>query len=186
MNPEQELRPAVFLDRDGVLNRDSEDFVRTVDDVEMLPGVPEAVKALNDAGFLTVVVTNQSGIARGFFTEDVLTQIHRKLIPQVESDGGRISGIYHCPHLPEVGCECRKPSPGMLIRAAREHGIDFANSFLVGDRAEDIACGFGVGVRTVLVLSGKSSAGDHENFQYRPNYVAESLTGAAEWIISCK
>ena len=180
------MKAAVFLDRDGVLNRDSEDFIRTAEEVEMLPGVPEAVRKLNDAGFIAVVITNQSGIARGFFSEEALGMIHRKLIPQVESAGGHISGVYYCPHLPDEGCNCRKPLPGMLEQAAREHGIDLKRSFFVGDRPEDIACGFGVGARTVLVLTGKSAEYVPEKFECKPDYVAESLSEAAEWIVSRK
>ena len=178
------MKRAVFLDRDGVLNRDSDDFIRTVDEVEMLPGVPEAVRRLNDAGFLTVVITNQSGIARGFFTEEALSQIHRNLIPQVESAGGKISAVYYCPHIPQDGCNCRKPLPGMLEQAAREHNIDLAASYLVGDRPEDMACGNSVGARTILVLTGKSLSFDPARFTCRPHHVAMGLPEAAAWILS--
>jgi histidinol-phosphate phosphatase family protein len=177
------LRPAVFLDRDGVLNRDSEDFIRTPDEVAILPGVPESVKRLNDAGYVTLVITNQSGIRRGYFTEQGLHDIHARLIPEVESAGGRISQVYFCPHLPDDKCECRKPLPGMLKRAEKDHGIDFSRSFFVGDRPEDIACGFSVGARTILVLTGKSAAYDPARFPCPPDHVCRSLSEAADWII---
>jgi histidinol-phosphate phosphatase family protein len=181
--PERIAR-AVFLDRDGVLNRDSDDFIRTPGDIQILPGVPGALKRLNDAGFLTLVITNQSGIGRGYFTEKTLGEIHARLIQEVESGGGRIAGVYHCPHLPDSGCDCRKPLPGMLRRAAGDHGIEFSESYFIGDRREDIACGLTVGARTILVLSGKSSAGDVTSFDCKPDYVAKDLVEAAEWIVS--
>src|SRR5687767_5140879 len=177
------LRPAVFLDRDGVLNRESDDFIRTPDELEVLPGAPEAVKRLNDAGFVTVVITNQSGVRRGFFTESDLGEMHAKLVSEVESAGGRLSGIYFCPHLPDDACDCRKPAPGMLKQAAQEHGIDFARSFFVGDRPEDIACGACVGARTILVLTGKSAKFDPGRFTCQPDHVCANLPEAAEWII---
>ncbi len=179
-----QLRPAVFLDRDGVLNRDSEDFIRSADELEMLPGAPEAVKQLNDAGFVTVVITNQSGVRRGFFTEEALGLIHARLLEEVESAGGRISGIYFCPHTPDDACDCRKPAPGMLRKAAEEHGIDFERSYFVGDRPEDIACGASVGARTILVLSGKLSEFDASRFSCKPDHIAADLTGATDWILA--
>ena len=184
MTPVSAGRPAVFLDRDGVLNRDSDDFIRSVDELEVLPGAAEAVKSLNDAGLLAVVITNQSGIARGLFTEEALREIHAVLIPDVESTGGRIAGVYYCPHLPEEGCVCRKPASGMLEQAAREHGIDLARSYFVGDRPEDIACGAGVGAKTVLVLSGKSQGYDEKRFSCAPDHIAPTIIEAADWIIS--
>lgn len=177
------LKRAVFLDRDGVLNRDSADFIRTPEQVEVLPGIPEAVRRLNDAGFLTVVITNQSGIGRGYFTEETLKDIHARLRHEVESRGGRITGIYHCPHLPGAGCDCRKPSPGMLHQAAQEHGISLSKSYFVGDRAEDVLCGVSAGTGTVLVLTGKTMAEDTAGLECPPDFVAVDLPEAVDWII---
>ncbi len=173
---------AVFLDRDGVLNRESSDFIKSVDEMEVLPGVPEAVAKLNDANYLAIVITNQSGIGRGYFSEDILAQMHAKLIAAINEKGGRIAAIYHCPHLPDAGCDCRKPAPGMLMRAAREHEIDLSRSYLVGDRPEDINCGAAVGCRTILVLTGKSVSYHPGRFTIPPDEVSADLTAAVEHI----
>jgi histidinol-phosphate phosphatase family protein len=173
-------RPAVFLDRDGVLNRDSEDFIKTPDELELLPGVPEAVARLNEAGYLLVVITNQSGIGRGLFEESALEGLHGKLRAEL---GVELTGIYYCPHAPEAGCDCRKPSPGMLHRAAAEHGIDLTTSYVVGDRPSDIACGLTAGCKTVLVLTGKTVDYDFNSFRPAPDYIAADLTEAVNWIL---
>ncbi len=110
---------AVFLDRDGVIARDVH-YCRRVEDFEILPAVPEAIKLLNGHGFSVVVITNQSGIARGFFTEATLHQIHRHMERELAGQGARLDAIYYCPHHPDDGCQCRKPRPGLLIKAAQE------------------------------------------------------------------
>lgn len=173
-------RPAVFLDRDGVLNRDSEDFIKTPDELELLPGVPEAVARLSEAGYLLVVITNQSGIGRGLFEESALEGLHSKLRTEL---GVELTGIYYCPHAPEAGCDCRKPSPGMLHRAAAEHGIDLERSYVVGDRPSDIACGLTAGCKTVLVLTGKTVNYDFNTFRPAPDYIAADLREAVDWIL---
>jgi len=178
------LRPAVFLDRDGVLNQESDEFIKTPEELKVLQGAPEAVKRLNDAGFVTVVITNQSGVGRGIFSEETLRAMHAKLLAEVESAGGRIQSFYYCPHLPEDGCDCRKPAPGMLRRAAEEHGIDFDRSYFVGDRPEDIACGASVGAKTILVLTGKSAVFESDRFSCQPDYVCGGLPEAADWILA--
>ncbi len=174
---------AVFLDRDGVLNVDSPDFIKTADELHMLPGVPRAIASLNAAGFLTIVVTNQSGLARGIVTPENLAAMNAKLLNAVQKGGGNIAALYYCPHLPSDGCDCRKPSPGMLLRAATEHGIDLGKSFLVGDKPDDIACGAGAGCRTVLALSGQTHFYDPARFPTQPDHVARDLPAAAEWIL---
>jgi histidinol-phosphate phosphatase family protein len=177
------LRPAVFLDRDGVLNRDSDDFIKTPDELELLPGAAEAVARLNAAGFLCVVITNQSGIARGLFAEDALIGLHAKLRAELAAGGGTLDAIYYCPHGPDDGCDCRKPATGMLLRAATDHGIDLAASWVVGDRPGDITCGAAVGARTILVLTGKLSAYDPARFASQPDFVCANVLAAAQLII---
>lgn len=175
---------AVFLDRDGVLNRDSDDFIKSAGELELLPGAAEVVAALNRAGFVTVVVTNQSGIGRGLFAAERLGEIHAKLIREIEAAGGRISGVYHCPHRPDEGCDCRKPALGMVLQAAREHDLDPSQSFFVGDKPDDIVCGQAAGCRTVLVLSGKTAVFDPTRFTTPPDHVAADLASAADWILA--
>jgi len=183
-SPTPPLRPAVFLDRDGVLNRDSDDFIKTPDELELLPGAAESVARLNAAGYLCIVITNQSGIARGLFPESALEPLHDKLRAEMAAGGARIDAIYYCPHGPEDGCDCRKPATGMVLQAAREHGIDIAASWLVGDRPGDIACGAATGTRSILVLTGKLHAYNPAQFTAPPDHVCRDIAEAASLILS--
>ena len=167
----------MFLDRDGVIARDVH-YCRRVEDFEILPAVPEAIKLLNEHGFRVVVITNQSGIARGLFTEATLHQIHRHMEEELAGQGARLDAIYYCPHHPDDGCQCRKPRPGLLIKAAQELGVDLAKSFMVGDSEIDIQTGKAVGSQTVLITSGPD-----KELVDPPDYVAGSLLQAVKWII---
>jgi D-glycero-D-manno-heptose 1,7-bisphosphate phosphatase len=177
---------AVFLDRDGVLNRDSPGFIKTPEELHILPGAPEAIAQLVCAGFLAIVVTNQSGLSRGLLTEESLRAIHTKMRAAFAEVGGPLSAIYYCPHLPEEGCACRKPAPGMLLQAARKHQIDLSQSWLVGDKPEDIACGAAVGCRTILVLTGQTHRYDPTRFPIVPTHVCKDISAAVERILGQK
>jgi len=178
------LRRAVFLDRDGVVNRDSPAFIKSPEELEMLPGAAEAIARLERAGFVVAVVTNQSGIGRGLFTEEALARTHARLIQEVEAAGGRIHAIRHCPHLPDAGCACRKPLPGLVEELGRDLQVDLASSFFVGDRPEDIQCGTAAGATSVLVLTGNTDRWDPERFPCAPAHVARDLPAAVEWILA--
>jgi D-glycero-D-manno-heptose 1,7-bisphosphate phosphatase len=147
------VRPAAFLDRDGVLNVDR-GYVHRAEDWEWMPGSREAIRALNDAGFFVVVVTNQSGIARGFYGEPELAALHAFVAEDLARDGGKIDAFYHCPHGPDDGCDCRKPLPGMLLRAIVDHDLDPRRSLLVGDRESDLQAAAAAGVRGFLYEGG--------------------------------
>lgn len=155
---------AVFLDRDGTLNK-YVGFLRDIDDFELLPGVAQAVRAVNDSGFLAIVVTNQPVIARGEVTEEQLKEIHNKLETLLGLEGAYLDAIYYCPHHPHKGfegeipelkfdCGCRKPKTGMLERAADDFNIDLSASWMVGDSENDIKCGLNAGCKTALIGSG--------------------------------
>nr|WP_246140147.1 HAD family hydrolase [Geothermobacter ehrlichii] len=153
-------RPAVFLDRDGTLIEER-DYLCRPEDVVLLPGAAEAVCRLNRAGIAVVVVTNQSGVARGYFDLAVVGRIHRHLDRQLACSGARIDGYYVCPHHPTEGdtpwrcdCECRKPKPGLLLRAATEMGIDLSRSFMIGDKISDLQAGEKAGCLSLLVRTG--------------------------------
>ncbi|HEY8521045.1 MAG TPA: D-glycero-beta-D-manno-heptose 1,7-bisphosphate 7-phosphatase [Gammaproteobacteria bacterium] len=146
--------PLVVLDRDGVINEDSDDFIRSVEDWRPIPGSLEGIALLHRAGVRVVVVTNQSGVARGLYTEEVLAAIHARMIAEVEAAGGALAGIYYCPHHPDDGCECRKPKPGLLRRAERELGLPVAGAPFVGDRLTDVEAARAVGARPMLVRTG--------------------------------
>ena len=136
--PTEERRPAVFLDRDGTLIEDRH-YARLASEIVLLPGAGEAVKALNRAGVAAVVVSNQSGIARGYFTHGDLALQHAELARQLAAEGGALDGIYVCPHHPDEGCACRKPGGALVAQAAAELGLDLAKSWIVGDKPEDLA-----------------------------------------------
>ena len=148
-------RPTVFLDRDGTLNVDK-GYVHRIEDWEWIPGAINALVALRQAGFLVIVVTNQAGIARGYYREDEAHNLHGKINQQLQQYGGWIDGFYHCPHHPEFGaaCECRKPKPGLIHLACSDFSIDLSRSWLVGDKVSDIQAGCAVGLKSILVLTG--------------------------------
>lgn len=179
------MTTTVFLDRDGVINKESERFVKNWSEFIFLPESLKAFKMFEDAGIQVIVVTNQSAIARKLTTLSELEEIHANLISQVEYAGGRITGIYYCPHGPADGCSCRKPEPGLIWDACRDHGIDPSTSFLVGDSLRDIRSGQSAGCKTVLVRTGngrkteKQLAGEG----IRCDAVTDDLLAAASWII---
>lgn len=170
---------AVFLDRDGTIAPDV-NYCSRPEDFQIFPEVPQAVRLLNECGFKIVVITNQSGIARGYFTEDTLTQIHRKLVYELGQHDARIDGIYHCPHHPDDACQCRKPGTALFRRAAEELGIDLGGSFMVGDMQIDIDAGKAVGCRTILVTTGPRQGSDIND---PADYTADSLLEAAQWLV---
>jgi histidinol-phosphate phosphatase family protein len=172
---------AVFLDRDGTIARDVH-YCRRAEDFEILPTVPEAVRLLNSRGFRVVVVTNQSGIARGYFTEETLSLIHQKMRTELADCGARIDAIYFCPHHPDEKCGCRKPRPALLLRAARDMGIDLGLSYMVGDDPKDVGAGKAAGCKTVLVTTGPNP-GNMGGETVLADYVAGDLSQAAEWIV---
>lgn len=181
-------RRAVFVDRDGVLIRDV-DHLTSASEIEILGGVPEALRRLRAAGWAVVVVTNQSVVARGLVTEDRLREIHRALETQLGERGAALDAIYYCPHHPEGAvaayravCDCRKPAPGMLLRAAAELGIDLRESVMVGDAPSDIEAGRRAGCRTVLLRADGDAVAD----RIAPDHVAPDLAAAADWILAAR
>lgn len=149
-------RRAIFLDRDGTLNHDT-GYVHRWEDWRWLPGAPEALARFKAAGWFLVVVSNQSGIARGLFDEEELHALHARVNAQLEPLGAAIDVWRHCPHLPEITgpCVCRKPAPGLLLEAARQWNIDPAASWMIGDRLRDIQAGLAAGCRPILLCSGR-------------------------------
>ena len=181
-------RPAVFLDRDGTIIREA-DYLRSVAQLRLLPGAAAAIRRLNEAGLVVVVTTNQSGIARGLLTEADLSKINEALSKRLSAHRAIIDAIYFCPHHPEVGkppyrrrCRCRKPAPGMLLRAAKDLDLDLARSFSVGDSERDLAAGRKVGARTVLVRTGYGRITQAAG-AVKADYIAHNLGDAADWIL---
>jgi histidinol-phosphate phosphatase family protein len=184
-------KKAVFLDRDGTIARDVH-YCRRPEDFELLPTVPEAIRLLNRNGFKVVVITNQSGIARGYFTEETLSQIHDKMRVELAEHGAWVDAIYYCPHHPDEGCSCRKPGTALFRKAAGEHDIDLQASYVVGDLQMDIDAGRALGATTVLVTTGpqfpgpspQSQTPDRQSPVDPPDHVAPDLLHAAKWIVT--
>ena len=172
------MNRAAFLDRDGTIARDVH-YCRRPEDFEILPTVPEAIRLLNENSFKVIIITNQSGIARGYFTEETLARIHQKMKEELAQSGVKIDAIYYCPHHPDDNCECRKPETALFLKAAKELDIDFSSSFVVGDMQMDIDAGRALGTKTVLVTTGPK--GDNEIID-PPDYTANNLLEAAKWI----
>lgn len=184
-------RTAVFLDRDGTLNVEVE-YLRTPDELRLTSGAAAAVRKLNDRGFITCVISNQSGIARGLLTEADLIPIHAKLREELLRAGATLDRIYYCPHHPTAGnapytieCDCRKPKPGMLQQGAREFNIDLRRAFVVGDSVVDMQAGNAVGATTILVQTGygKESLLTCSEQNIAINFVADSIVDAVEIIL---
>jgi len=152
--PSIPLRPAVFLDRDGVIIEHRDDYVKSLAEVVFIPGALEALARLARHDVLIVVATNQSAIGRGLLTRADADAINTHVLKRIAAAGGRVDGLYLCPHRPEDGCACRKPAPGMLLEAARDLGIDLAASAMIGDSLTDMLAAQAAGVRPILVLTG--------------------------------
>jgi len=149
------MNPLIILDRDGVINRESDDFIKSPDEWEPLPGSLEAISRLSEAGYRVVVVSNQSGLARGLFTIDDLNRIHDKMIRTAAERGGIIEAVFFCPHAPDDGCKCRKPQPGMLLEIGERLHEPLHRVWFVGDRLSDVEAARRAGARPVLVETGK-------------------------------
>ncbi len=184
-------RRAVFVDRDGTINEDV-GYPRRYDQVRIYPYSFEAVRKLNAAGLVVVVITNQSGVGRGFFTEDELHVIHDRMREDFLAAGARIDAVYYCPHFSgspspsyDIDCACRKPFPGMAIRAREELGLDLEGSYMVGDKVEDVRFGLNAGARPILVLTGYGEATRDalRKEGIAPAHVAPDLGKAVEWIL---
>jgi D-glycero-D-manno-heptose 1,7-bisphosphate phosphatase len=178
-------RRAIFLDRDGVINVNRIDHVKSWDEFVFLPNVLTALQQLAPSDFRVVVTTNQAAIARGLVAEDTVRRIHARMIAEVKRAGGRIDAVYFCPHHPDEKCGCRKPQPGLFVRAARDLDIDLTRSLVVGDAFSDIAAARAIGARPILVLTGRGRAqraemvaNDHTGYE-----IVDDLLGAVEWIL---
>jgi D,D-heptose 1,7-bisphosphate phosphatase len=182
---------AFFIDRDGTLNEDI-GYVSTPNELILYPWAAEAVRLVNESGFKAIVITNQSGIARGMYSEQTLGAIHERMITELARDGARIDAVYYCPHHPEIGavdyrktCDCRKPRTGMLEAAASEHNIDLTRSFVIGDKSSDILLAQNAGAGAVLVLTGygRETLAHPERWPCRPSFIAENLLLAVKQIL---
>ena len=176
----------VFLDRDGVINQDSPDYIKCWAEFHFIPGSLDAIARLTRGGCSVIVITNQSAVNRQMVTLEDLEAMHRRLSQAVSDSGGRITDIFVCPHRPDEGCDCRKPKPGLIFSARDRYGIDLSNAVMVGDSVKDILAGQAAGCgRTVLVQTGNGMTAIQslEETGQRPDHVATDLDQAAQWIL---
>jgi D-glycero-D-manno-heptose 1,7-bisphosphate phosphatase len=171
-----ETCPAIFLDRDGTLMRDV-DYCGDPAKVEIFPAAPDALRQLKRSGYKLIVITNQSGIARGYFNENDYRAVEREFLRQLGDD--LIDDTYYCPDLPGTNSLRRKPAPGMIFEAQRDHRLDLARSYFIGDKTSDIGCGRNAGVRTILVQTGYGAT----EIDCRADWIARDLTQAVEIIL---
>jgi D-glycero-D-manno-heptose 1,7-bisphosphate phosphatase len=169
-------RPAVFLDRDGTII-DDKGFLNDIGQVEVLPTVVAALRLLRENGFATVVISNQSGVARGYFDEDAVRAVNAEVARRLANDGVAIDAWYWCPHY-DQDCDCRKPAPGLVHRAVEEHGLTLEGAAMVGDRGSDVALGHAVGIPGILL------PGPYPYDGPEPDFRAKTLLEAAEWIVA--
>lgn len=185
-------RPAVFMDRDGTISEEV-GYVNHPSRYRVFPFSAEAVRLLNERGWLAILVTNQAGVARGYFTEDLITEVHTVLKGELERAGATLDAIYYCAHHPSVGeppfrldCDCRKPRPGLIRRAAEEFDIDLEKSWMIGDRYSDIVLAHNAGVRSAFVLTGYGRGEwqyQRGDWKHQPELVSENLLEAVNKIV---
>ncbi len=185
-------KAAVFIDRDGTINEQM-GYINHLSRFHLLPGVAAAIRLLNEHSVPVIVVTNQSGLARGYFPETLLAEVHEAMNQRLQAEGARLDGVYVCPHHPEAkeeryrqSCQCRKPKPGLFMQAAADHDLDLSKSYVVGDRWSDLKAAAACGAKGILVLTGYGR-GDQQFIgprqEVQPCYVAEDLLAAVRWII---
>lgn len=185
MSEGQALKGAVFLDRDGTIGEEM-GYVNHIDRFEVFPFAAEAIRQLNAAKIPVIVVTNQSGVARNIFPESLVHEVHKKMVAELAAGGAWIDAVYFCPHKSEDTCECRKPLPGLLHRAAREHELDLAGSWVVGDRYADLEMGYAAGGRGILVMTGYGRGEyelHHGGWPRQPDALADNLRDAVAHIL---
>ena len=174
----------VFMDRDGVINAERGDYTTTVEQWQWAPGALEGLRMLTEAGFGIIVVTNQACIAKGLQTEEGLAALHDWMLGVIRENGGDILRIYHCPHETSDGCSCRKPSPGMILQAAEDFGIELSRTFMIGNSLRDMEAGRRAGTRTIFIDTGPGADSSRTQFE-TGEFRADDLAGATR-IVFCE
>lgn len=176
---------AIFLDRDGVINRDPGfgDYVKSWKEFEFLPGSIESIKRLNDNGYEIFVISNQAGVSKGLYSQEALDEITRNMLKEIKGQGGTIRSVAYCIHRPEEGCDCRKPRTGMIEDLTKGLDIDFKKSYFIGDSRLDVGAGKNTGCNTILLLTGKEDPADIKNWKTQPDFIKKDLKEAVEWVL---
>jgi D-glycero-D-manno-heptose 1,7-bisphosphate phosphatase len=178
----------IFIDRDGVINKDPHgwtphSYVTTWKDFKFLPGVFQALKLLNKHEIKVVIISNQAGVGKGYFTKAELDGVTKRMLDEINKNGGNIEEVCYCIHKKEDNCRCRKPSPGMLESAARKYDIDPRKTFFIGDTERDVLAGQAMRMRTIFVASGKNTVEDMHKWSVKPDYIFKDLLEAAQWVV---
>lgn len=176
---------AIFLDRDGVINKDPGfgDYIKSWKEFQFLPGAVEAIKKLNKNGYEIFIISNQAGVSRGLFTQEALDEITRNMLKEIESQGGKIRSITYCIHPKDAGCNCRKPKTGMIKDATKGLDIDFKNAYFIGDSRLDVSAGKNMGCKTILLLTGKENPDEINDWETKPDFIKKDLMEAVEWVL---
>ncbi len=186
-NKEKIMGNIVFLDRDGVINVDSSQYIKNKSEFEFIPKSPEAVALLTQKGFKVIVITNQSLIGRNMISQKTLDEIFNKMMQGIKTAGGDILDIFYCPHTPADNCSCRKPNPGLILAAKKKYGIDLDLSFMVGDSVKDIECALNAGCsKALLVKTGNGLKAEQQLLKKGiiPDFIGADLYETALWIIN--
>lgn len=170
----------IFLDRDGVINRDPGFGIPSWDQFEFIPGSLEALKQLHLADFQVILISNQAGVAKGLYTMDDLRDITKNMLKVIKKAGGHIHSVFYCPHQDQDNCNCRKPKAGLFSQAAKGRKINFSDTFFVGDNRRDVLAAKAIGAKSIFVLSGNTKL---ENLDVKPNFIANNLLNAVEKIV---
>jgi len=181
-------KKTVFIDRDGVINKDpghwtKYNYVTSWEEFKFLPGSKEALKKLKDNGFNVILVSNQAGISKGYYTTKELDLVTKRMLEEIEASGGHIKKVYYCVHQDSDDCDCRKPKAGLFEMAEKEFGIVAKGSYFIGDNKTDIIAGEEKGLKTILVLTGKSSLESLKNWDKKPGYIFDNLLEAVKFIL---
>lgn len=171
----------MFLDRDGVLNAERKDYVKSWDEFQWLPGAQESVALLNSNHIPVYIISNQSAVGRGIISIDMLHTIHRTLQNELQKKGGRIDGIYVCPHAPAIRCACRKPEPGLFLQAAKEHNITLSDAWFIGDSKTDLLAGKCAGIHIILIRTNQNNIDADD--ELAADYTCNSLAEAVDFLI---
>lgn len=185
------MKKAVFFDRDGTINVEA-GYIRDLKNLKLIEGAAESIKKLKEAGFIIILVTNQSGPARNYYSEDWVNTLNNTVNNMLVENGTSLDDIYYCPHLPDgivpeytKDCDCRKPNIGMFLKAKEKHNIDFSQSFMVGDKATDVEAGHNAGCKSILLKTGygeKVLKGEYQNIP-NADYIATDISDACNWIL---
>ncbi|HAZ10478.1 MAG TPA: D-glycero-beta-D-manno-heptose-1,7-bisphosphate 7-phosphatase [Candidatus Omnitrophica bacterium] len=176
---------AIFLDRDGVINRDPGfgDYIKSWKEFEFMLGAIDAIKLLNEHGYEIFVISNQAGVAKGLFSLEALDDITKNMLKEIEAKGGKIRQVSYCTHATDAGCDCRKPNTGLIKNATKGLDIDFKKTYFIGDSRLDVGAGKNMSCKTILLLTGKENSEDRKAWEHKPDFIMNNLMEAVKWVL---